>query len=209
MRKVSVALVHHPVVDSTGGVVTSMLTTMDLHDLSRSARTYGCEALYIVHPIPAQQELAHRIIEHWTHGSSAKRIPDRKDALATVKVVSTLEEAEAACGAGTELWSTAARELGRSVSWSDGRRRVTVDGPPVLLVFGTSWGLAPAVIDRSDVLLEPIHGAGDWNHLSVRAACAIALDRLCHQPPPAKVSDLEKGVEDVTTGRSTKFVRPT
>lgn len=184
MRPVSVALVHHPVVDAAGAVVTSTLTTMDVHDLSRSARTYGCGALYLVHPIPAQQALARRIVEHWTHGSSAKRIPDRKDALAIVKVVSTLEEAEAACGEGTELWSTAARELGRSVSWADGKQRLAGDGPPVLLVFGTSWGLAPDVIARSNVLLEPIHGAGDWNHLSVRAACAIALDRLTASSSP-------------------------
>jgi hypothetical protein len=181
MRPVSVALVHHPVVDASGAVVTSTLTTMDVHDLSRSARTYGCDALYIVHPIPAQQELARRIVEHWTHGSSAKRIPDRKDALAIVKVVSTLEEAQTACGAGTELWATAARELGRPTSWGDARRDVQLDGPPVLLVFGTSWGLAPSAIERAQVLLEPIHGAGDWNHLSVRAACAIALDRLCQR----------------------------
>lgn len=172
------ALVHHPVVDAAGAVVTSTLTTMDVHDLSRSARTYGCDALYLVHPIPAQQALAHRIIEHWTHGSSAKRIPDRKDALAIVKVVGTLDEARHACGAGTELWATAARDLGRSVTWAEGRRRIEGEGPPLLLVFGTSWGLAPEVIAGSDVLLEPIHGAGEWNHLSVRAACAIALDRL-------------------------------
>jgi hypothetical protein len=181
MRPLSVALVHHPVVDASGAVVTSTLTTMDVHDLSRSARTYGCEALYIVHPIPAQQELARRIIEHWTHGSSAQRIPDRKDALAIVKVVPTIEEAQAACGAGTEIWSTAARELGRSLSFADGKERLEGDGPPVLLMFGTSWGLAPDAIQRSSVLLEPIHGAGDWNHLSVRAACAIALDRLCRR----------------------------
>lgn len=178
MRSVSVALVHHPVVDASGAVVSSTLTTMDVHDLSRSARTYGCHALYIVHPIPAQQELAHRIISHWTHGSSAKRIPDRKDALAIVKVVSTLEEAQKDCGADTELWSTAARDVGRPVTFAEGKRRIAGDGPPVLLIFGTSWGLAPEVIDRSNVLVEPIHGAGDWNHLSVRAACAIALDRL-------------------------------
>lgn len=182
MRPLSIALVHHPVVDASGAVVTSTLTTMDVHDLSRSARTYGCGALYLVHPIPAQQELAHRIISHWTHGSSAKRIPDRKDALAIVKVVATLDDALRDCGPDTELWSTAARELGQPVSWAEGKRRLATDGPPVLLIFGTSWGLAPEVIDRSNVLLEPIHGAGDWNHLSVRAACAISLDRLRQQP---------------------------
>lgn len=178
MRPLSVALVHHPVLDAKGAAGTSTLTTIDVHDLSRSARTYGATALYIVHPIPAQQLLAHRIVEHWTHGSSGKRIPDRKDALAIVKVVASIADALADAGPGAELWSTAARELGTTTSWADGRAALRGDGPPVMLTFGTSWGLAPEVIASSARLLAPIHGAGEWNHLSVRAACAIALDRL-------------------------------
>ena len=178
MRRLSIALVHHPVLDAAGKVGTSTLTTIDVHDLSRSARTYGCEAFYIVHPIEAQQALAHRIVEHWTHGSSAKRIPDRKEALAIARTVATLDEARNACGQETELWVTAARSVGTPTTWSDARTALAGDGPPVLLVFGTSWGLAPEVVDAAATVLEPIHGAGSWNHLSVRAACAIALDRL-------------------------------
>lgn len=191
-RPLSVALVHHPVLDTKGEPSTSTLTTMDVHDLSRSARTYGCESLYIVHPIPAQRELAHRIVDHWTHGSSAKRIPDRKDALAIVRVVPSIEDAVLAMkkdhpGSEVESWVTAARVVGKtSTSWSDARalarqeRQEGQEGPerPILLLFGTSWGLAPSVIDGAHLVLDPIHGAGDWNHLSVRAACAIALDRL-------------------------------
>jgi hypothetical protein len=45
-------------------------------------------------------------------------------------------------------------------------------------VFGTGWGLAPDITTRADAVLAPIRGAGPYNHLSVRAACAIALDRL-------------------------------
>ena len=178
MRSLSIALVHYPVLDAKAAIGTSTLTTIDVHDLSRSARTFGCEAFYVVHPIDAQQALAHRIIEHWTHGSSAKRIPDRKDALAVVRVVATLDEARRACGEGAEVWATAARVIGRSTAWGAARTLLAGKGPPVLLVFGTSWGLAPEVIDGAKLLLDPIHGAGDWNHLSVRAACAIALDRL-------------------------------
>lgn len=178
MRPLSIALVHHPVLDAKGEAGTSTLTTMDVHDLSRSARTYGCEGLYVVHPIEAQRALAHRILDHWTHGSSAKRIPDRKDALAIVRIVSTLAEARRASGEGSEVWVTAARSVGRSRGWPDARAAIAGDGPPVLLVFGTSWGLAPEVIAGADALLDPIRGVGTYNHLSVRAACAIALDRL-------------------------------
>lgn len=178
MRTLSVALVHYPVLDAKDAIVASTLTTMDVHDLSRSARTYGCEALYLVHPVEAQRVLADRIVDHWTHGSSAKRIPDRKDALAIVRVVETIEDARRAMGDDTEVWVTAARALGAPVAWAEARARLEGDGPPVLLVFGTSWGLAPEVITSATALLAPIVGVGEWNHLSVRAACAIALDRL-------------------------------
>jgi hypothetical protein len=174
MRPLSIALVHHPVLDAKGAVGTSTLTTIDVHDLARSARTYGCEAFYIVHPIEAQRTLAHRIIDHWTHGSSAKRIPDRKDALAIVRVVARLEDATP----GAERWTTAAQAHAETTDWSSARQRLAEPGPPVLLVFGTSWGLAPEVIDAAAVKLAPIVGRGEWNHLSVRSACAIALDRL-------------------------------
>ncbi len=182
--RLSVGLVHHPVLDAKGETSTSTLTTMDVHDLSRSARTYGCDALYLVHPVQAQRDLAHRIVDHWTHGSSAKRIPDRKEALAIVKVVATIDEARAAMtepeGEPVEVWVTAARSLsGKSLSWPAARARLRAPGPRVLTLFGTSWGLAREVIDRADALLEPIQARdGDWNHLSVRAACAITLDRL-------------------------------
>ncbi len=177
-RRLAIALVHHPVLDKQGAIVTSALTNLDVHDLARSARTYGCTDYFVVHPIDAQRELAKRIVDHWTDGSSAKRIPDRKDALAVVRPVSRLADAIAALGADVELWVTAARDIGTPVSFAEARARLATAGPPVLIVFGTGWGLAPEIVERATIVLEPIRGAGAWNHLSVRAACAIALDRL-------------------------------
>jgi hypothetical protein len=51
---------------------------------------------------------------------------------------------------------------------------------PVLLLFGTGWGLAREVLDGADAVVAPIRAseASGYNHLSVRAACAILLDRL-------------------------------
>ena len=80
-----------------------------------------------------------------------------------------------------EVWVTAARSaLGEPVTLRDARLRLEGDGKPVLLVFGTGWGLADEVIQAADVLLEPVRAreATGYNHLSVRAACAIMLDRL-------------------------------
>lgn len=180
-RRVAIALVHHPVLDKEGSVVTSALTNLDVHDLARSARTYGCSDYFVVHPIEAQRTLADRIVSHWTDGSSAKRIPDRKDALSVVRPVASLDEAIATIeegGQAPEVWVTAAREIGTSLDFDRAREALRQDGPPVLVVFGTGWGLAPEVTTRATAVLSPIRGPSAWNHLSVRAACAIVLDRL-------------------------------
>jgi hypothetical protein len=181
MRRVAIALAHHPVLDGQGAIVTSAVTNLDVHDLSRSARTYGCSDYFVVHPIAAQRELVTRIRDHWIDGSSGRRIPDRREAIGLLRIVESLDEAIAALGGreAVEVWTTAAREVGRAVTFADARVRLRSEGKAVLLVFGTGWGLASTVIDGSDALLEPIRApARDYNHLSVRAACAIILDRL-------------------------------
>jgi hypothetical protein len=178
---VAIALLHHPVLDAQGATVTTAVTNLDVHDLSRSARTYGCTDYFLAHPIAAQRELVERIRTHWTEGSSGRRIPDRREALRMLRVVASLDDAIGALGgrAAVEVWVTAARDLGTTLSFAEARSRVELDDKPILLVFGTGWGLAPAVIESADALLEPIVATrGAYNHLSVRAACAIALDRL-------------------------------
>jgi hypothetical protein len=181
VRRVAVALVHHPVLDGQGAIVTSAVTNLDVHDLSRSARTYGCSDYFVTHPIAAQRELVTRIREHWTDGSSGRRIPDRREAIGLLRIVESLDAAIEALGgrAAVDVWVTAARALGEPVTFAEARERVHGEGKPVLLVFGTGWGLADGVIQGADALLEPIRPEeGEYNHLSVRSACAIALDRL-------------------------------
>jgi hypothetical protein len=181
VRRLAIALVHHPVLDGQGAVVTTAVTNLDVHDLARSARTYGCSDYFVVHPITAQRELVERIREHWTEGSSGKRIPDRKEALGVLRIVASLEEVFAAMGGreNVDVWVTAARKLGAALGFAEARARVEGEGKAVLVVFGTGWGLAPSVVEAADALLEPIRPVrGEYNHLSVRAACAIALDRL-------------------------------
>ena len=175
------ALVHHPVLDGRGQTVTTAVTNLDVHDLARSARTYGCSDYFVAHPISAQRELVERIREHWMAGSSGRRIPDRREALSVLRVVESLDAAVEALGGrpAVEVWVTAARDLGPTLAFREARSRLEGAGKPVLLVFGTGWGLAPSVVAAADALVEPIRAArGDYNHLSVRSACAIALDRL-------------------------------
>lgn len=180
MRALSAALVHHPVLDRQGAIVTTAITNLDLHDIARSVHTYGLDALYVVHPVAAQRELAQRVKDHWTEGSGGRRIPDRTPAMRGLVMVETLEEAEHRAGEGVELWTTSAIARDRALSHAQARERLETDGPPVLLVFGTGWGLAHSVCDRAHVHLAPILSVrpDGYNHLSVRAAAAILFDRL-------------------------------
>ncbi len=183
MTRLAVALVHHPVLDRQGDVVTTAITNLDLHDLARSSRTYGAEAVFIVHPIEAQRLLATRVQEHWVAGSGKRRIPDRATAMELLRVVPALEDAYASLGgrSAIEVWTTAASARGAEVtSYAEARERLARADRPVLLLFGTGWGLSGDVVASAEVRIEPIRAraATGYNHLSVRAACAITLDRL-------------------------------
>ena len=178
MRRVALALIHHPVRDRSGGVVTTAVTNLDVHDIARSSHTFGIGDFYVVHPIAAQRELVSRIRTHWVEGSGARRIPDRKPAMECVRIVETLDAAIAALGEA-ELWTTSASGDG-TLGFADARQRLRGDGPPVLLCFGTGWGLADEILGRASAALAPVLSprADGYNHLSVRAAAAIILDRL-------------------------------
>ena len=180
MRRIAAALVHHPVHDRSRAVVTSAITNLDLHDISRSAHTYGLSDLFIAHPVAAQRLLAERVREHWISGSGARRIPDRTPAISILRVVPELDDALAELGPGTELWVTSASGAGAQLDFAEARAQLVLDGPPVLIVFGTGWGLGDAVTQRASARLSSIQGAraDGYNHLSVRAAAAIIFDRL-------------------------------
>jgi hypothetical protein len=177
-----IALLHHPVVDRTGKVVTSAITSLDIHDIARSARTYGVRAFFIVHPIAEQREFAATVIDHWRFDFGRAHDSRRREALELIEIVADLDSASAAAErfAGTRpiLVHTSARNQ-PGVSFSELRARMEMAGAaPVMILLGTGFGLAPAMLERADLALEPIRGTGDYNHLSVRAAAAIILDRL-------------------------------
>lgn len=180
-RSVALALLHHPVVDRHGEVVTSAITNLDLHDIARSAFTYGVDRFYAVHPVEAQRALALCIKSHWVEGSGALRIPDRQRALSRLEVVDSLDRAIEELAPPVELWATSAAAGPARLGYAEARGRLRQGQGTVLLVFGTGWGLAPSVMGRSSHVLEPIRSprSDGYNHLSVRAAAAIILDRLC------------------------------
>lgn len=175
-------LVHHPVLDRQGQEVTTSVTNVDVHDIARSARTYGLRGYFIISPIEAQHPVVQRIVDHWCSGAGRQRFPERGEALALVKVCASIDEAiceiEHREGETPRLLVTSAKSGPGRVSHREEAERLGSQSRPTLLLFGTGHGLSERVLRRADAFLEPIEGPTDFNHLSVRAAVAITLDRL-------------------------------
>jgi tRNA (guanine37-N1)-methyltransferase len=181
------ALVHHPVRARDGAIVTTSVTNLDVHDLGRLARTYDARACFIVTPIAAQRALVGEILAHWRDTSSARRIPDRKEALSVVRTCASIEEAKVAVaeesGGAPRTLATAAREIDGARVLGFDAARAELARSTTLLLFGTGHGLADDVLLAADALLPPIRSGG-YNHLSVRTAAAITLDRLVGEREP-------------------------
>lgn len=183
MGDLYVALLHHPVLDKNGQVVTTALTNMDVHDIARTSRTFGVRRFFIVHPVRPLQLLAQKIMEHWETGYGSTYNLTRKDALRLVSLEAELDGAiiaiERDTGQRPVVVATSARPGEKRISFEALRARRGTDPAPYLLLLGTGWGLTPEILARADLFLEPILGPSDYNHLSVRSAAAIILDRLC------------------------------
>ena len=89
---ISIGLLHFPVYNKNKEVVITSITTSSLHDISRTARTFGVESFYIITPIVAHKQLVDRLVKHWQVGYGAQYNPTRRDALCNVMVVNNLGE---------------------------------------------------------------------------------------------------------------------
>jgi hypothetical protein len=158
------------------------VTNLDVHDIARSARTYGLRGYFVVSPIEAQHPVVQRIVDHWCSGAGKDRFPERGEAIALVEVCVSIEDAiaeiEAREGEVPRLVVTSAKSGAARTSYAEEAERLLAGSQPTLLLFGTGHGLSDRVLQRADAFLEPIVGPTDFNHLSVRAAVAITLDRL-------------------------------
>lgn len=175
------ALIHYPVVNKKGETIASAVTNLDLHDIARAARTYGVRSFYVVTPLKDQQTLVNQLISHWTGGAGAEYNPARKAALELIRIVHSVEDVQEDIRKQQDkkavTVATCAKEHLRNLPFRR-LRQMLDDGNPYLLMFGTAWGLSPDFISAADHILEPVKGNTDYNHLSVRSAVSIILDRL-------------------------------
>jgi hypothetical protein len=174
-------LVHHPIYDKRKEVVATAITNFDIHDIARCAKTFGVGGFFIITPLESQVQLAERILRHWREGIGSVYNPTRKESFSLVRISRTIDEADREISA---LWQTKVKRVATGASPHPKNidfgflRKLLKDGEtPFFLLFGTGWGLTQEVKDNSDYVLAPIEGKG-YNHLSVRSAVAIILDRL-------------------------------
>lgn len=191
---ISLGLLHFPVYNKNKEVVITSITTSSLHDISRTARTFGLENFYIITPIAAHKQLVDRLVRHWQVGYGACYNPTRRDALCNVMVVNNLGEClqdlKDKYQKNPVTIATCARSRKNSISYPKLREKMQRDQQAYLIIFGTGWGIESSLISSMDFTLEPIYGKegkreqgeeGSYNHLSVRAAVSIILDRLTNE----------------------------
>jgi len=176
-----VVLLHYPMVNKLGKSVATSVTNFDIHDIARASRTYGVRRYFVVTPIALQRDFVHRIVDYWTEGEGLDFNPTRGDALQDIQIAPDLvavgQKIAKDCGREPMWVMTSARQGAGTIKVSELREKLA-DGEPTCLVFGTGHGLHPEIMMLADATLEPIQGPTEFNHLSVRSAVSIYLDRL-------------------------------
>lgn len=178
MKNIYIALVHYPVLRD-GSVITSSITNLDIHDISRITVTYGLGGYFITHPNEKMRHLASQLADHWVSGSGKKSNPDRSEALSRTRIVTSIDDAAATiekeCGTKPLIIGTTARKTDKNISIKEVKNKKNT---PVLILFGTAGGMEDNVLNSLDYILEPIKTGSGYNHLSVRSAVSIFIDRL-------------------------------
>jgi hypothetical protein len=177
-------LVHYPIKNKLGELVTTSVTNLDIHDISRSCRTFGVKKYFLITPLNLQRDLVDSILGHWEQDVANAYNPDRQDALSIATAVDSFETALEQI-TKLEGQKPLVIATGANFDTCDGdvsqlTKKVEVGNMPCFLLFGTGWGLHPQLLDKVDYKLSPIlsKNTDGYNHLSVRSAVAIYLDRM-------------------------------
>lgn len=164
-----------------GEIIASAITNLDLHDIARAATTYGAQSYQVIIPLDDQRRIAQDICKHWTQGHGGRSNPDRKKSFERINITSEIEGALNHITPSSDnaplLIATTAQKFDGCLSYEKCREMVQSE-QPILLIFGTAWGLSKDFINQCDYVLAPIESCQEYNHLSVRSAVSIILDRL-------------------------------
>ncbi|MCL2123457.1 MAG: tRNA (guanosine(37)-N1)-methyltransferase TrmD [Desulfovibrionaceae bacterium] len=180
-RNLYLCLVHYPVLLKTKNPGASSLTNLDIHDIGRISCGYGLGGLYISTPLPDQAHILRGILRYWTQGAGAVSNPDRARALSLVhhvpEIAGAVADIEKRTGQKPLLLGSSA-QWRKSPVYTPGMAREALASSPVLILLGTSHGLAPEALAACDGQLRPLRFLDSYRHLPVRAATAAYLDRI-------------------------------
>ncbi len=176
------ALIHNPIYNKRMDIITTTVTNFDLHDIARASRTYGVKKYYVVNHLQSQKDMVNKMKDYWVGDFGAEYNPDRREAFSVIDVKSELEDAvqdiKEIEGEEPILVTTDARIYPNTLGYKELRAKIQSGDKPYLILLGTGWGLTKEVMESTDYILEPIYGPVDYNHLSVRSAASIIMDRL-------------------------------
>lgn len=172
------ALVHYPVYNKKKQIIATSMTNLDLHDIARAAATYGVNGFYLVQPMEGQLQMTEQLLAHWRSPAALRYNPDRAVAFESVRLKQSLSEVLDELGQDVKIIATGANLTDDITSYKDMRRILQTKGGDYLLLFGTGYGLTDEMTASADYRLRPLYGTTAYNHLSVRSASSIILDRL-------------------------------
>ena len=182
MADLFVGLVHYPIYNKRMQVIATAVTNFDIHDIARTARTYDVKKYFLIHPHNAQKEIIQKIIGYWQHGFGRVYNPDRSEALDRVayvaNIAAAIDEVRKMTGKEPVTVTTDARVYPNTISYRKARDMLQNGDRPLLVLFGTGFGMEKETMAAFDYILEPVYGPSNYNHLCVRSAVAIILDRL-------------------------------
>lgn len=145
MADLYVGLVHYPIYNKRMNVIAGAVTNFDIHDISRTCRTYNVQGYYIIHPLEVQKQIIDKILSYWQEGYGKVYNPDRADALSRVlwqpDIASAVQTIVERTGKQPYVVTTDARIYPNTVSYSFMRKQLQEGDRPVLLLFGTGFGI--------------------------------------------------------------------
>lgn len=134
-----VGLVHYPMYDKNFNIVATAVTNYDLHDISRSSKTFGVKRYFIIHHVEGQLDMIHKILAFWRSKVGRNYNSYRTEAF---DIVETLPDTDAAIKAVEEaegchpyVVTTDARTYADTISYKDLRALGETGGRPILFAI--------------------------------------------------------------------------
>src|SRR5690606_25652085 len=98
-----------------------------------------------------QRAITEKLIHHWTDGYGSRYNPLRAEALRKVVIAAGVDDMVAHCQGDPIIVGTSSKERpGKTISYHELRAIIDTETRPLLLLFGTGWGLASEMVEQCE-----------------------------------------------------------